>query len=226
MGAFVARPPGGPHPAVVVVGELFGISAHVRAVCERLAESGYVALTPDLHHRIAPWVELPEDEHGRRRGFELLEQITRPQVLDDLAATLDRLRADGSTGVGMLGLSVGGHIAYLAAASLPLQAVAVAYGGWLPTSDIPLSQPEPTLTLTPKITAPMLYLVGGGDHVIPPEHRRLIGDALRAGGVHHQLIEYPGVGHGFLNPRRQSYRTDAACDAWRRIDGLFEESLR
>jgi carboxymethylenebutenolidase len=68
MGALLARPSGGPFAAVIVAGELFGVSAHVRAVCERLAEAGYVALVPDLHHRTAPGIELPEDLQGRERG--------------------------------------------------------------------------------------------------------------------------------------------------------------
>jgi carboxymethylenebutenolidase len=226
MGAFVARPPGGPSAAVIVAGELFGVSAHVRAVCERLAEAGYVALAPDLHHRTAPGVELPENQQGRERGFELLKRMTREQVLADLGAALDWLHANGSARVAMLGLSLGGHMAYLAAATLDLEAVAIAYGGWIPTTDIPLSQPQPTLTLTPKITAPLLYLVGERDHVIPPEHRRAIAAALRDADVRHTLVEYQGVGHGFLNERRDAYDPAAARDAWQRIEELFKTARR
>jgi dienelactone hydrolase len=61
----LARPAGhGPFPGVIVGAEIYGITGHVRAVCERPARMGYVALAPDVHHRTAPWVELAEDEPG------------------------------------------------------------------------------------------------------------------------------------------------------------------
>ncbi len=62
--------------------------------------------------------------------------------------------------VSMVGLSLGGHIAYVAATEFDLAEVAVFYGGWLPSTDIPISRPEPTLSLPPNLTGPVLFLVG------------------------------------------------------------------
>ncbi|MFR9800523.1 dienelactone hydrolase family protein [Streptomyces sp. MS06] len=217
MGAYLARPAApGPFPGVVVGMELFGVDAAVREVCDRLAGLGFAAIAPDLHHRTAPGTELPRDPAGRERGFELLGLMTRTGVLRDVRACMDHLRASGSEHVGMVGLSLGGHVAYLAATRLDLAAVAVFYGGWLPTTDIPLSRPEPTLSLTPSITGRLLFLVGEDDHVVPPDHRREIADALGAAGVEHEVVVYPGVGHGFLG-------TDpaAAADAWHRVHTLL-----
>lgn len=227
MGAYVARPVGpGLFPGVLVASELFGVSAHVRDVCERLAGLGYVALAPDLYHRTAPGIELAHDATGRERGFELLHQLTRPQVLRDVRAAMDHVRAGGSARVGMLGLSLGGHVAYLAATELDLAAVAVLYGGWIPTTDIALSRPEPTLARTPAITARVLVLCGENDHAVPPEHRRAIADALRASGVRHEVVEYAGATHGFLCDRRDTFDPQAARDAWRRVEELLATELR
>lgn len=121
----------------------------------------------------------------------------------------------------MVGLSVGGHVAYLAASELGLPAVAVAYGGWIPTTDIPLSQPNPTLDKTSGISARVLLLVGEHDRLIPAEHRRQLAAALTDAGVHHELVTYPNTGHGFLSQRRDSYGPAAAEDAWRRIQKLL-----
>ncbi|WP_205825799.1 dienelactone hydrolase family protein [Microbispora catharanthi] len=226
MGAFLARPAGpGPFPGVLVAMELFGVSAHVRDVCERLAAEGYVALAPDLYHRDAPGIELPHDAAGRERGFDLLHRLTRDQVVHDVRAAMEHLRARGCVRVGMVGLSLGGHVAYLAATRLDLAAVAVAYGGWIPAADIPLSRPEPTLALTPGITGRVLVLVGAEDRVVPPDHRRMIADALRAAAVRHEIVEYPGVGHGFLCDRRDTFDARAADDAWRRVRELLAEEL-
>ncbi|WP_031066413.1 dienelactone hydrolase family protein [Streptomyces sp. NRRL WC-3742] len=220
MGGYLARPATpGPFPGVVVAMELFGVDAAVRDVCNRLATLGFTALAPDLHHRTAPGTELPRDPAGRERGFELLELMTRTTVLDDVRACIEHLRASGSERVGMVGLSIGGHIAYLAATAFDLASVAVLYGGWLPTTDIPLSRPEPTLSLTPAITARVLFLVGENDHVVPPAHQREIARALREAGIDHEFVVYPGTGHGFLS-------TDpaTASDAWNRVHTLLADA--
>jgi len=227
MSAYVARPARPePFPGVLVAMELFGVSAHVRDVCERLAGLGLIALAPDLYHRTAPGIELAHDSAGRERGFELLHTMSRPQVLRDVRAALDHLRARGSAHVGMVGLSLGGHVAYLAATELDLAAVAVLYGGWSPTTEIPISRPEPTLARTPGIGAHMLVLVGEDDQAVPPWHRRAIADALRVANVRHELVEYPGATHGFLCDRRDTYEPAAAQDALRRIKELLAAELR
>ncbi|WP_246114000.1 dienelactone hydrolase family protein [Streptomyces montanus] len=217
MGAYIARPRApGPFPGVLVGMELFGVDADVRDVCDRLAGLGFVALAPDFHHRTAPGSELPRDPAGRERGFELLGLMTRATVLSDVGAAIGHLHAVGSARVSMVGLSLGGHIAYLAATEFDLAAVAVFYGGWLPTTDIPISRPEPTLSLTPKITGRLLFLVGERDHVVPPAQQREITDALREAGIQHEMVVYPGIGHRFLH-------TDpaTAADAWHRVHALL-----
>jgi carboxymethylenebutenolidase len=226
MRAYVARPAGhGPFPGVIVGAEIYGITGHVRGVCERLAAMGYVALAPDMHHRTAPWVELAEDEAGLARGFELLHQLTRDDALHDVRAAIDYLRTRSGDRIGMLGLSVGGHLAYLAASEFDLAAAVIAYGGWIPTTEIPLSRPQPTLTRTPGIRGRVLLLVGEHDQVIAPEQRREIADALEAANVRHEVVEYTGVGHGFLNDRRDTFDAAAAEDAWARIRALFADEL-
>ena len=73
MGGYLARPaaPGG-RPAVLVAHELFGVTAHIRDVCERLAGRGYVALAPDFYHRAGAGTELPHEPAGR----DLPERVT------------------------------------------------------------------------------------------------------------------------------------------------------
>jgi len=122
----------------------------------------------------------------------------------------------------MVGLSVGGHIAYLAATRFSLPAVAIFYGGWIPTTDITISQPEPTITATAHISGRVQMFVGSDDPIIPAEQRHQITDALTTAGVDHRLIEYPGVGHGFLCDRRASFHPEAANDASNRLLRFLE----
>jgi carboxymethylenebutenolidase len=39
---------------VVVIQEIFGVNHHIRAVCDRLAGEGYVAIAPAIFDRVEP----------------------------------------------------------------------------------------------------------------------------------------------------------------------------
>jgi carboxymethylenebutenolidase len=225
---YLVRPAGpGPHPGVVVGCQLFGVDGQVRGFVQRLAGLGYTALAPDLYHRTAPGVELPADADGRRRGFELLHRLRREEVLHDVEAAMGYLRESAGAGsrIGMVGLSMGGHVAYLAAARLDLAATVAFFPGWLTGTEIGLSQPEPTLALTPGIRGRLLFLVGEQDQVVPPEDRKLIAEALRAGGVRHELVVYPDTPHAFFFEGTETHRAQPAADAWRRVREFLAEEL-
>ena len=44
--AYVAQPAGKPRGAVVVLQEIFGVNAHIRAVADAYAADGYLAVAP------------------------------------------------------------------------------------------------------------------------------------------------------------------------------------
>ncbi|MCK9895822.1 dienelactone hydrolase family protein [Frankia sp. AgB32] len=98
----------------------------------------------------------------------------------------------------VVGFGVGGHLACLAATALPITRAAIVYGDWLPSTDIPLSQPEPTLELTPGIRGELIFLVGGDDFLIGSDQAERISAALRASDVRHEVVVCPGVGHAFF----------------------------
>lgn len=224
MPAYLAQPADGKQAvAVVVAHELFGVNPDIRTVVDDLATAGHLTIAPEFYHRNAPpghW--LARDTEGRRAGFDHLHRLTRDQALADAAAAVDWLESQpGIERVAMVGFSAGGHLAYLAACRLPITGVAVLYGGWLPTTDIPLSQPTPTLELTPGILGRLLYLVGEDDALIDADQRTRISDALRQDRVDHEIITYPATEHAFFWPGTASYNQHARQDAWSRILALL-----
>jgi carboxymethylenebutenolidase len=219
--AYVARPSAEPAPTgVIVVHELFGVNPDIRGVADDLAGAGYLAVAPEFYHRDAPpgrWLE--RDDAGREEGFGYLHKLGREQALADVAAALGWLRSQpGIERVGVVGFSAGGHLSYLAACRLPVSRTAVLYGGWLTGTDIPLSQPEPTLELTPGITGRLLYLVGEDDTLISPEQLEQIRATLSGLG---EVVSYPGVQHAFFWPGTPPFSQAARDDAWRRIVELL-----
>jgi carboxymethylenebutenolidase len=84
-----------------------------------------------------------------------------------------------------------------------------------------MSQPTPTLDLTPGITGRILYLAGEDDALIDAGQREQIRAALAAAGVDHELVSYPGVGHAFFWPGTPPFSRGARDDAWHRIVELL-----
>lgn len=97
MTGYWAVPDGpGPHAAVIVIEEIFGINSHIRHVTERIARLGYVALAPDIHHRTAPGIELGYDAEGTQRGIQLIPKRAtyNPRAAADAWQRVQRLFAE------------------------------------------------------------------------------------------------------------------------------------
>lgn len=232
MNAHVACPTtSGRYSAVIVVMELFGVNNNIRDITNQIAELGYVAIAPDFYHRSKMGGDLPYGEEGRAKGFELLHKLRRDEVIKDVAATVSFLktRQDVKERMGIVGFSMGGHIAYLAATQFNLAATACFYGGWLTNTEIELSQPKPTVTLTKgmaKHNGKLIYFAGADDAHITKDQLDMMEDVLKAEQVRYELVVYPNTSHGFFCDQRPAdYNATAHDDAWARLQKLLREEL-
>jgi carboxymethylenebutenolidase len=229
MSAYLATPSDRVRGSVIVAHELFGVNSDIQSIVDSLAEQGYLAIAPEFYHRFtAPGTSFANDDAGRAQAFSYVDKLTREQAINDVAATMRFLdsRAQDSGPISILGFSFGGHLAYLAATQLDLASAAVLYAGWLPVTDVPLSQPEPTLDLTPGIAAhggKITLLVGDADHVINAEQREQIAAALKTANVDHDVVIYPDVGHAFFWEAGEAFNREARDDAWARVLDLFSQ---
>lgn len=233
MGGYWASPAAShSHPLVLVCMEMFGINNHIREITRRLARQGYAALAFDFFHRTAPGIELTYDQKGVERGLPLLGLLKRDEVLRDVQAALSygqERNHNTVDPVGIVGFCIGGHVAYLAATQLPFAAVASFYGGGVATSQMPLSQPEPTVELTPGMKKHGTHIVcffGAQDDHITAEQRNRVARALQEAGVSHEIVVYPAAGHGFFCDQRSSFHQPSHDDAWQRVVALFQKYLK
>lgn len=228
MATFVALPQGaGPHPAVLVFEEIYGVNSHIRDVAERLAGEGYFAIAPDFHHRAwATGTQLGYDEAGRKKGMTVIPSLSGAGIEADIAATLAYVaqRPEASRDkLGAIGFCIGGHVAFLAAATHPFAATASFYGGGIATFS-PGGGPK-TVERAGDIKGKILCLFGRQDQSITPEEVQTIERALEAKQVRHEVVVYDQAGHGFFCDQRPSYDAEAAADAWERVKRLFAEEL-
>jgi carboxymethylenebutenolidase len=229
--AYLAAPvTGEPLGGVVAGAEMFGLTDHARDVCDRLARAGYVALAPDFYWRESRLARLGYDDAGRAEARRLMLGLDRDGVLSDVSAALDA--ATGRAGRGgraMVGLSLAGHIAVLAATRIPLDVAVAFYAGWTLDGGIPLAEPDPPLAHSDAIAANgtfVLGFVGGQDFLVPPGEWRAIEERLTSSGVEHELVAYPQAAHGFACPQRpETYDHEATVDAWRRVLAVLGERV-
>lgn len=130
---------------VIVAGEIFGITTHVRDICERLARAGYLVAAPDFYWRQQRGTCLSYDARGRKAGVRMLRLLQREEVVADVAAVRAYLatRLGAFKAMAIVGVSAGGHIAFLAATRLRFALAVSIYGGWMVDGGIPLAEPTP-----------------------------------------------------------------------------------
>jgi carboxymethylenebutenolidase len=229
MPAFLAQPSGAGKPAaVVVVQEAFGLNGHIKDVAARIAREGYFTLAPDLYYREANGVvgydNLPE-------AIRLMTSLWDDKIVKDMDAAIAYLqqqpfvRADR---IGVTGFCMGGRITFLTACLNPAVKAAVPfYGGGIGSVMQPGERtPKAPLEYAERLTAPMLLLFGENDPFIPLDEVERIKQRLAELGKEAETVVYPGAPHGFFCDERESYRADAAADAWRRLLRFLERHLR
>jgi carboxymethylenebutenolidase len=208
---YLALPPRGSGPGVLVLQEWWGLVDHIRDVCDRLARAGFVALAPDLYRG-----ETASDPDAAGR---LMMDLQLPRAARDLdgavAALLGETATAGGT-VGVIGFCMGGQLALLAGTrNRRIGAVVDCYG----------IHPNVTLALA-DLAAPVLGVFAEQDSFVPPEAARKLEADLRAAGKRCSFTIFPGVGHAFMNDSRPDvYAAAAAERAWGTIVSFLRAEL-
>ncbi len=136
--AYVARPADTPRGAVVVLQEIFGVNAHIRAVADGFARDGFLAVAPSTFHRVAPGIELGYTDADMQQGFALktaVEALPPPGVMADIQAAVDWAASDCRGQVAVVGYCWGGLLTWRSACMLSGLAAAVPYYGGGMTSE-------------------------------------------------------------------------------------------
>jgi carboxymethylenebutenolidase len=209
LGGYRADPVGAAKAAVVVIQEIFGVNRHIRAVCDRLAKEGYVALAPAIFDRLERNFQsgYSPDEIATARKF-----VANPDwaaMLRDTQAAIDAVKNVGP--VGIIGFCLGGSIAYAAATKLSGLSGAVGYYGG---AIVRFADDRPKV--------PTQLHFGDKDASIPLSDI----ETIRAKRPDVEIHVYPGAQHGFHCDERASYDKSSADIAWPRSMAFFAKHLR
>lgn len=224
MPAFHAKPrnTSGPLPVILVVQEIFGVHEHIRDICRRLANEGYLAIAPELYFRQGD----PSEYNDIPTLFkELVSTVPDTQVLADLDHVANWASRHGGDmrNMGITGFCWGGRITWLYAAHNPQLKAAVAWYGKL-VGEKTLKQQKQPVDVAVDLTAPVLGLYGGKDDSIPQESVETMRQALRAANSKSEIVVYPDAGHAFNADYRPSYHEESAKDGWQRMLSWFQQN--
>ena len=213
---YLARPPAGRGPGLVLFPEIFGVNEHIRGVVEQYALAGFVVLAPDVFWRDAPRVELGYEGDDWNRAISLMKAYKTEDALSDIATTVRALRARpevGSHQVGAIGYCMGGRLAYQAAATTDIRAAVPYYGGGIHLQ----------LERAAHITCPIQFHYASDDANIPLEAVEQVRQAFA--GKSAQVHVYPNSHHGFNCWARGAYSAAPAALAHGRALQFLAEHL-
>lgn len=223
-GFLVALDGAGPFPAVIVIQEIWGLNDHIKDVAGRFAGEGYVALAPDIYSREGtPATQTLE----ALRPFMMA--IPESRIIQDLKAAVAFLKGMPSVSrdrIGVVGFCIGGCWARLLACHEPALGACADFYGRIRYPELSPAKPRHPVEYVPTLACPFLGLFAGDDPVIPPDHVKELEQTLARHGKIFQIHVYAGVPHAFFNDTRDSYRPEAARDAWARTLAFFGRHLR
>ncbi|TCK02651.1 dienelactone hydrolase family protein [Marinobacterium mangrovicola] len=213
---YLALPPTGTGPGIVLVQEIWGVNSHIRAVADQYAKDGFVVLAPDVFWRQEAKVDLDYDEAGTAKAFELRQSVDDARAGADVAAAAEFLKTlpEVKGGVAAIGFCLGGQLAYRAAAAGSVDAAIAYYGGGI----------HGALDLAEKITQPILFHHAENDKMISADAVADIKAAF-AGSDNARFFDYPGVDHGFNCWGRPMYDQKSAVLAHGRTLEFLAEQL-
>jgi carboxymethylenebutenolidase len=211
---YVARPAGaGPHPAVLMIHEFYGLNRDIIKKADLLASQGYVVLAADSY-RGQTTALIP-------RAIFLVVSTPQDRIASDLDAAFRYLAGVAGvdkTRVGAVGFCFGGtQVMKMGTRNGDLAAAVIFYGSG------PITDPGELGLMGRR--GPVLGIYGEQDQGIPVAEVRGFELALRARGITHQITVYPGVGHAFVTSTSLA-QPGAAQQAWGEMLAFLAKSLK
>ncbi len=209
---YLAEPEEANGKGVVVIQEWWGLVPHIKDVCDRFAQKGFMALAPDLYHGATT----KEPDEAAKAMMAMKMDV----AAKDMSGAVDELiRRTGKKSVGVTGFCMGGGLALVLAAKRgdAVSAVVPWYGL------IPWPEAKPDYS---KMTAKVLGHYAELDDFASKEAVEALGEELKASGIEANLKIYPRSQHAFFNDTRpEVYDPEASKVAFDETIEFFNREI-
>jgi len=211
VSGYLAVPPSGSGPGVLVLHAWWGLNEFFVGLCDRLAQAGFVALAPDLYG--GPTASTIEEAEKLRDTHGADEEVVQTRILQALDALRQSPVVVGDK-VGLMGFSLGSawalHISTVRPADVAAAVLFYGVGG----GDFTTTH------------AAYLGHFAENDSWEPLDQVEALEANLRAAGREVNFYVYPGVGHWFFEKDRpDAYDATSAELAWSRTVSFLQDAL-
>ncbi|MEW2168125.1 dienelactone hydrolase family protein [Streptomyces sp. NPDC007084] len=207
---YLALPPAGRGPGVIVIQEWWGLTDHIADVTDRLAAEGFVALAPDLYGGNVA--------HDGAEAARMMGELPVARGVELLSGAVDHLLGlpeVTSDTVASVGFCMGGGFVLQQAAADPRVSAAVPFYGVI----------QGELPDFSGLAAQILGHYGEQDTTVPPAELDRLREVIEAqSGLVPDLRVYP-AGHAFFNDRRPTFEPESAQRAWASTVAFLHEQL-
>jgi carboxymethylenebutenolidase len=218
-------------PAIINLTDGLGFRPAFAQQSKRIAEHGYVVLTPNIFYRttkppVFPFEPDFTSEQTIKRFNELKAPLTPDAMARDSSAYVDFLAAQPGVSrgpMGVVGFCFAGQFALRVAAARPdrIAAAASFHGGGLFND----SDQSPHLVL-PRVKAHLYFGHAVNDRGMPAEAIAKLEEALEAWGGEYESETYEGALHGWMIPGGKVYHPVQSERGFEKLIELFDGTLR
>lgn len=210
--AYLAKPAGpGPHPAVIMIHEFYGLRPEIVGKAEALAKEGYVVLAPNVFRNgTTNWIP--------SAIYKVLTADTA-QIDGDVESAYQWLAAQSDVQadrIAIMGFCFGGGTALrYSLSNNQLAATAIFYGQ--------------TITDPAKLKAlsgPVLGVFGGADGSIPLSEVEGLRQGLDEAGIPNEITVYEGQPHAFVQSMEQIAQGGPQQAAWNQLLAFLQQNLQ
>lgn len=238
METFITHPlEYGPHPAVIICMDVWGVREELFDIARRVATVGYYCMVPDFYYRQGKIRHEFRDENNRMISLERLNdeqkemvrapirRLTDEMVLDDMQAILHFIDAGEPVrrgAMGIIGYCMGGRHVLCAAGRFPhrFKASACLHGTNLVT------EREDSPHLAARQAQGELYCgFAEKDRFASPATIEALDRALSESQVRYRWEVHRDADHGYALPNRDIYDRDAANRDWELIFAMFRRQM-
>ncbi len=217
----------GQYPGLILFSEIFQITGPIRRTAALIAGHGYLVAVPEIYHEFEPPGRvLAYDQAGADRGNEL--KITKEigAYDSDSRAALDFLngRADCTGKLGVIGICIGGHLAFRAAMNPEVLAAACFYATDIHKGSLGKGMHDNSLERAADIKGELLHIWGRQDPHVPLEGRNRVKARLEEVGANYQWFEV-NAQHAFLRDEGARYDPVLAAQCYGLAFELFHRRL-
>ena len=245
---FIAMPDDNkPHPGVLVIMEIWGVTDFIRTVCRRLAEQGYVALAPHLYSRkeqfdlfteenimdaMRPFWALPPEKRGDQATVkELLSKASENsrKIVNEVMFNRQKMEENM-----IKDLEYAYRYLFQECNTTKKGVVGFCLGGGLAfqlSTQVEFDASIIFYGANPRkiddlanIKGSVLGLYAGEDGSINGGLPDLLKNVVKH-KVDFEMKIYPGTFHAFFNHTGMSYNEPAGRDAWDRMNAFFAKRL-